>query len=92
MVLGAKIMQLNDIVKGLNLSHADQISPSFKLSFCKLKVPNELKSEIFNENAFACHKKGFTQKVDLDQRLGLFADLRGGLVKNSDTPMYTMMT
>ena len=39
MVLGAKIMQLNDIVKGLNLSHADQISPISKLSFCKLKVP-----------------------------------------------------
>ena len=38
MVLGAKIMQLNDIVKGLNLSHADQISPIFKLSFRKLKV------------------------------------------------------
>ena len=39
MVLAAKILQSKDIVKGLNVSHAGQISPIFKLSFCKLKVP-----------------------------------------------------
>ena len=38
MVLAAKIMQSKDIVKGLNLSHADQVLQIFKLSFRKSRV------------------------------------------------------
>ena len=38
MVLAAKIMQSKDIVKGLNLSFADQVLQIFKLSFRKLRV------------------------------------------------------
>ena len=41
MVLAAKIMQSKEVVKGLNWAHADQISPIFKLSFGKFKVPKK---------------------------------------------------